>query len=103
MTFSTGSQSDEFCKNYTAKFGELGPYSTYAYDAANVLIAGIEKAGAPEHEKVTELVATMDCSGVTGAISFDPKGDLTRVGFGTKLFYQLWAWRRLSNCAGAGV
>lgn len=82
VTFSTGNQSDDFRKNYTAKFGEVGPYSAYAYDAANVLISAIEKAGAPEPEKIRDLVAgTKEFPGVTGAISFNEKGDLTRAGF----------------------
>lgn len=82
ITFSTGNQSDTFQKNYSAKFGEVGPYSAYAYDAANILLAAIEKAGAVEPEKIRDAVAaTQDYPGVTGAISFNEKGDLTKAGF----------------------
>jgi branched-chain amino acid transport system substrate-binding protein len=82
VTFSTGNQSDTFRKNYTAKFGEVGPYSAYAYDAANILLASIEKSGGADPEKIRDTVAaTQDFPGVTGAISFNPKGDLTRAGF----------------------
>lgn len=82
VTFSTGNQSAEFQKNYTAKFGELGPYSAYSYDAAKILIAAIETAGADDPEKLRDAVAaTKNFPGVTGSISFDPKGDLTQAGF----------------------
>lgn len=82
ITFSTGNQSEEFRKNFNAKFGEVGPYSAYAYDAANVLISAIEKSGGSDTEKIRELVAgTKDFPGVTGAITFNQKGDLTRAGF----------------------
>lgn len=82
ITFSTGNQSDSFREHYTAKYGELGPYSAYAYDAAQVLLAAIEKAGGTDPEKVRDAVAaTKDFPGVTGSISFDAKGDLTQAGF----------------------
>ena len=83
VTFSTGNQSDTFQKNYTAKFGEVGPYSAYAYDAANILMAAIEKTGdVTDQDKIRDTVAaTKDFPGVTGAISFNEKGDLTTSGF----------------------
>lgn len=82
ITFATGIQNDDFRKNYAAKFGEVGPFSAYSYDAANILLAAIEKSEGMKPESIRDIVAsTKDFAGVTGAISFDAKGDLTRTGF----------------------
>jgi branched-chain amino acid transport system substrate-binding protein len=82
--------SRDFDRRYSRKFGRPpGPYSGYAYDAARILLAAVKKAGKPEPKAVTEQIAkTRNFPGVTGEITFDRKGDLTRAGF------ILWEVRR---------
>jgi branched-chain amino acid transport system substrate-binding protein len=82
ITFSSGNQSETFRKNFSARFGEVGPYSAYAYDATQILLKAVATAGGSDPEKIRAAVAaTRDFAGVTGKISFDAKGDLTRAGF----------------------
>ncbi len=45
--------------------------ATLAYDAANLLIAAIEKAGADDTTKVAEALAAITWEGVSGKITFD--------------------------------
>lgn len=83
VTFAAGSQSTAFNKSFSEKFGEVGPFSAYAYDATNILFAAIAKAGpqaTPEAIR-DEVAKTKDFPGATGQIGFDAKGDLLRSGF----------------------
>jgi branched-chain amino acid transport system substrate-binding protein len=45
--------------------------STLAYDAANLLIAAIQKAGTEDSTKVAEALAAISWEGVSGSITFD--------------------------------
>ena len=45
--------------------------STLAYDAANLLIAAIQKAGTEDSTKVAEALAAISWEGVSGTITFD--------------------------------
>ncbi len=66
----------DFVKRYEARYGEIGSFSAYAYDAANVIIAAIRRAGTKDREKILkELHATKDFPGVLGLVNFDEKGD----------------------------
>jgi branched-chain amino acid transport system substrate-binding protein len=52
-------------------------YSPYVYDAMNVMIAAMVKAGSAEPAKYLPVLAkTEGYKGVTGNISFDDKGDV---------------------------
>lgn len=66
-----------YLENYTSRFGrERGPYSAYAYDASNIIIDAIRKAGKKDRASVLAQVrATKDFPGVVGPTSFDQKGD----------------------------
>jgi len=69
-------EAQGFVEHYESKFGELGLYSGLAYDSANILIQAIQKAGVRDREKVLAALRSLgDFKGVTGEISFDPKGD----------------------------
>jgi branched-chain amino acid transport system substrate-binding protein len=46
--------------------------ATLGYDAANLLIAAIEKAGSDDTTKVAEALAGLTWEGVSGKITFDP-------------------------------
>jgi len=66
-----------FIDNYEKRFGEIGPYSIYAYDATNILLTAIREAGTPDGKKVIEKLHSMEFSGALGKIRFDEKGDVT--------------------------
>ncbi|MEW6323764.1 MAG: branched-chain amino acid ABC transporter substrate-binding protein [Nitrospirota bacterium] len=61
---------------YRQRYGEPGPYSFYAYDAAQVLLEGIKRAGAVNGFAVSQAIHTMTHDGITGRLQFDAKGDL---------------------------
>ncbi len=65
-----------FIEKYRAKYGELGPYSIYAYDATNILLAAIKSAGATDGNTITDKLHSMETSGAIGKIKFDSKGDV---------------------------
>ncbi|MDA8079208.1 MAG: branched-chain amino acid ABC transporter substrate-binding protein [Nitrospiraceae bacterium] len=66
-----------FIKNYEAKFGQIGPYSIYAYDAGNILLEAIKEAGATDGKTVSDKLHSGEFSGAMGKIRFDAKGDVT--------------------------
>ncbi len=74
--------SRTFQDRYRKRFGEPGPYSGYAYDGARILLAAIARAPTPAPRAIArEIARTKNFPGVTGAITFDKKGDLTRAAF----------------------
>jgi len=50
-------------------------YSPFTYDAANLLIAAMQKANSADPKKYLPELAKIEYEGVTGKISFDSKGD----------------------------
>jgi branched-chain amino acid transport system substrate-binding protein len=81
LTFSPDTtklpSAQEVLKKYRARYGEPGPYSFYAYDAAQVLLQGIRKAGTTDGFAISQAIHTSSYDGITGRIQFDSKGDLT--------------------------
>jgi branched-chain amino acid transport system substrate-binding protein len=69
---------DEFYKKYKTKFGiDVQVYSPYVYDALNVMVAAMVKAGSADPKVYLPVLAkTEGYKGVTGTISFDEKGDV---------------------------
>ncbi|MBV8380727.1 MAG: branched-chain amino acid ABC transporter substrate-binding protein [Paucibacter sp.] len=69
---------DDFRARFKAKYGvEVQIYAPYVYDAVNVMVAAMVKAGSAEPAKYGPVLAqTTDYKGVTGAISFDGRGDI---------------------------
>jgi branched-chain amino acid transport system substrate-binding protein len=68
-----------FKRKYEERFGvNTGPYSVYAYVAANILFESIERAGTTDGVKVAETMRSMEHQTVIGPISFDERGDVTR-------------------------
>jgi len=65
-----------FLENYKKKFN-ADPilYSPFTYDAANILIEAMKKANSADPAKYLPELQKGTFNGVTGAISFDAKGD----------------------------
>jgi len=72
------SSAKSFIQNYTAKYGEPGPYSIYAYDAANIILTTISRIGTTDGTKVAEYISKTSFPGAFGDISFDKNGDVAR-------------------------
>ncbi|MBI5682509.1 MAG: branched-chain amino acid ABC transporter substrate-binding protein [Deltaproteobacteria bacterium] len=70
--------SKAFLDKYHAKYGEHGPYSIYAYDAANILLTGIRNAGSLEGKKILDAIRNLKYEGALGLIQFDKKGDVLK-------------------------
>jgi len=72
-------EAKQFLTDYKARFNEdVGAYSANAYEAANIIIAGIKAAGKKDREAVrAAIAATKDFKGVIGMTSFDANGDTT--------------------------
>ena len=69
---------DKFKADFKKKFNaDVQIYAPYTYDAVNVMVAAMVKAGSADPKKyLPELAKTSGYKGVTGVISFDEKGDL---------------------------
>ena len=69
---------DDFSARFKKRFNDdVKLYSPYVYDAVNVMVAAMEKAGSSEPGKYLPVLAkTNGYKGVTGTISFDDKGDI---------------------------
>jgi branched-chain amino acid transport system substrate-binding protein len=70
--------SKPFNDKYSAKYGPPGPYSIYAYDAANIILKAFQEAGTTEGPAIAEYIAKNKFPGAFGEISFDNNGDVTR-------------------------
>jgi branched-chain amino acid transport system substrate-binding protein len=68
----------KFVKAFEAKYGPLSSYGPLAYEATNIIIEAIKKAGKAERAAVRDAVrATRNYRGVLDVpISFDDKGDV---------------------------
>ena len=68
----------DFENKFKAKFGTpVQVYAPYVYDSVKIMVAAMVKAGSSDPAKyLPALAATKDFQGVTGAISFDEKGDI---------------------------
>ena len=62
---------------YDAKYPkEFQVYSPYTYDATNLLVAAMVKAGSADPKVYMPVLAKMEYQGVTGKIAFEADGDL---------------------------
>lgn len=67
----------DFAQKFTAKYGKIQNYSPYAYDAVMVMVGAMQRANSADPKLYISELAKTNASGVTGAIQFDTKGDLT--------------------------
>jgi branched-chain amino acid transport system substrate-binding protein len=65
-----------FIDKYNSRFGEIGPYSIYAYEATNILLTAIKDAETTDGKTIIEKLHTMEFSGSLGTIRFTEKGDV---------------------------
>ncbi|MCP4625029.1 MAG: ABC transporter substrate-binding protein [bacterium] len=75
----------EFTREYQALYGAIpNQFAALAYDAANLMIAALHKAGVEDRSKVKDaLVSLKGFQGATGSISYanshDPEKELVRI------------------------
>ncbi|MEK7346829.1 MAG: branched-chain amino acid ABC transporter substrate-binding protein [Pseudomonadota bacterium] len=69
-------------EDFNAKFkkrfnADVQVYAPYVYDAVNVMVDAMVRAGSPDPAKyLAALAKTSNFNGVTGTIGFDEKGDI---------------------------
>jgi len=65
-----------FVKEYESRFGPIGAYAAYAYEATNIAIWAIRQAGKQDRAAVLAAMKTLkDYPGLFGPQNFDAKGD----------------------------
>ncbi len=72
------SSARDFIEQYKTKYGEPGPYSIYAYDAANIILTAMKETGSTDGAKMAEYVSKTTFHGAFGDIAFDKNGDVTK-------------------------
>jgi branched-chain amino acid transport system substrate-binding protein len=66
-----------FIAAYKAKYNQdVGSYSIYGYDAAQVILTAMDKAQSTDAEKVAAVLKGQPFDTIQGSIEFDAKGDL---------------------------
>jgi len=91
----------DFSQRYETKFKQpIQLYAPYCYDAVNVMIAAMQKAGSAEPAKYLPELAKVEYDGVTAKITFDEKGDL-KGGAITLYQVQQGKWQPLQTMGGA--
>ena len=76
LTAPAGPAPADFDSNYQDVVGApSGLYSTQAYDAANIFLAGLD-AGKSSHEDMNAFIGSYTGDGVSGPIAFDQYGDI---------------------------
>jgi len=91
----------DFAQRYEARFKQpIQLYAPYCYDAVNVMIAAMQKAGSAEPAKYLPELAKVEHDGVTAKIAFDEKGDLKG---GAVTLYQVrqGQWHAVQTIGGA--
>jgi branched-chain amino acid transport system substrate-binding protein len=70
-------ESDAFLKAYADMFGgkPKGAVTALGYDAYMAAVAAIEKAGTTDGPALRDALASLEITGVTGALAFDENGD----------------------------
>jgi branched-chain amino acid transport system substrate-binding protein len=91
----------DFAKRYEAQFKQpIQLYAPYCYDAVNVMIAAMQKAGSADSAKYLPELAKIQHDGVTAQITFDDKGDL-KGGAITLYRVQQGKWQAVETLGGA--
>ncbi len=65
-----------FLKAYEERYGSIGAYAAYAYEATNIAIEAIRQAGSKDRRAVLQAMRRLkDYPGVFGTQNFDQQGD----------------------------
>jgi branched-chain amino acid transport system substrate-binding protein len=78
-------EGQEFFKQYGEKYGDKtpDPYAIYGYEAMNLALDSIKRAGSGDKQKILEaLFATKDRKSVLGSYSIDKNGDTSLTDYG---------------------
>lgn len=75
FTDKTTAAYKDYAKRFTAKYGQIGAYATYAYDAATVLLNAIKAAKSTDAAKVKAEIMKMDFQGASKQVKFRANGD----------------------------
>lgn len=68
----------DWSKRYQAAFGTPpGPSTVEAYDAVNVALDAVKRAGSTDREAVRKAIAATDLTAMSGPLSFNPDGTRT--------------------------
>ena len=62
-------------KRFTEKYGQIGAYGTYAYDAGIALLTAIKNAGSTDPAKIKAEMMKLDYQGASKHVKFRPNGD----------------------------
>jgi branched-chain amino acid transport system substrate-binding protein len=75
----TSEAGKKFFDDFLAEYGmEPSPWSTYAYQAMQVILDSVERAGSADRGAILEAMAALDgFEGVTGVFGFNENGDPT--------------------------
>lgn len=63
-------------ERYRKRFGDVGPYSLYSYEAANILFQGIDKRKSTKGSDIAGEIHKMTFKTIFGDMQFDNKGDV---------------------------
>ena len=74
-TDKTTAAYKEYEKIFTAKYGEIGAYATYAYDGAMALLKSIKAAGSTDPAKIKAEMMKLDYAGASKHVKFEKNGD----------------------------
>ncbi|WP_404610020.1 branched-chain amino acid ABC transporter substrate-binding protein [Caballeronia udeis] len=95
--------AQDFGKRYKARFNQdVELYAPFAYDAALAMIKAIENANSLDRQKITDSLAKVTVTGITGKIAFDPYGDLIKPPY-TLFQVQQGQWKSLRTVGGSGA
>lgn len=74
----TSESGKRFFDDFIAEYGtEPSPWSTYAYQAMQVILDSLDRAGSKDRGAILDAMASGNYDGVTGNFSFDANGDPT--------------------------
>ena len=80
LLYTHSKGSDSFDKKFTSRYGKRPDYlAAHTYDAVNLLIAAIRKAGLNRARIHDEVRSLSPWQGVTGKIQWDPLGSNSRL------------------------
>ena len=90
----------DFAARFEARYQPIQLYAAYCYDAVNVMIAAMQKAGSTEPAKYLPALASISFDGITANIQFDAKGDL-KGGAVTLYQVQQGKWQAMATVGAA--